>query len=223
MKSALPALTLALALAPLTVAAQTQPLPPPPPGAPPIATTLDANGQPLPPPPPPDAQPVAYAQPAVVYVPAQAPRLRRARPTLVPYDGGPVPPGARVVERVRLGLAIGGGVTFGVSWITSMLVGVLVGAGDSITGTRSNALWLAVPVIGPVTFGATRSVEGSGWTLLVLDTVLQGGGLAMMIYGLANRAQYLSYDGVARRDAPRWTLMPGAPGAERGVSFAMTF
>lgn len=202
---------------------------PPPPIANPVESPWGA------PPPPPGAlapQPVyVTAQPAYAPQPVygMSPRYGRARPLRIPYEGGPVPPGGRLETRARLGLAIGGGVTFGVTWLLTASVGALVAAVDD--GFRSSgsstAWWLVVPVLGPVGFGlALGDVRGEGWFFLGLDTIAQGAGLAMLLYGVMNPVTYVVYDGQARREAParpRWTLLPGTAASPHGATFALTF
>lgn len=199
--------------------AQMIPPPPPPPGA----------QVPLPPPPPPDgAAPwpqAVYPQGYPMGYPVMYPQpMMLQRPMLVPYDGGPVPPGARVVRRVRGGLIGGGAAMFGSAWFTSLIVGLSVSDARYADSDEKAMGWLAVPVIGPLITGAAmRDVSSSGWTLLLFDTLLQGGGLAMFIYGITHPAQYLSYDGVrAAQRGPRWSFAPGTS-AGPGATFALTF
>jgi len=100
----------------------------------------------------------------------------------LPYnEGDPIPPGYEITTRPRRGLIIGGAVTFGTTWLLSVLV---ASAADSLDGT--NSLWpLYIPVVGPfVTIGTTDS-EGPATLFLVLDGVAQAGGLAMFIAGFA--------------------------------------
>ncbi|MFO0627914.1 MAG: hypothetical protein U0325_20220 [Polyangiales bacterium] len=155
-------------------------------------------------------QPVVYGAPMVMQAP------------MIPYDGGPVPPGARVVTRSRSGLISGGAAMFGSAWLTSLVVGTTANAARESDGWG----WLAVPVIGPLIAGGTiRGVSSSGWTVLILDTLLQSGGLAMFIHGITHPAQFLSYDAprpTAARTGLRWTLAPGHA-AGPGATFAMQF
>ncbi len=177
-----------------------------------------------------EAQPVYVAQqPVYVMAQPQSPYARR-RPTRILYDGGPVPPGGRLETRARLGLTIGGGVTFGVTWLITSMVGAFAGSlSDGLSGSsgRSSAWWLVAPVVGPVAFGlANDSVPSGGWFILALDTIAQGAGLAMLIYGVTNPATYVVFDGQVRREAParpRWALLPGTSAAPHGATFALTF
>jgi hypothetical protein len=157
-----------------------------------------------------------YGQPMIYGAPMMMP------PPLIPYDGGPVPAGARVVNRARTGLISGGAAMFGSVYLTSLIVGT---TGNSARGEDGWG-WLAVPVIGPLIAGGTiRGVSSSGWTVLILDTLLQSGGLAMFIHGITHPAQFLSYDAArptAARTGVRWTFAPGHS-AGPGASFAMQF
>lgn len=193
---------------------------PPPPGAqlvpPPPPEGLAPWQAPAPVPPPSyveyPAYPVTYAQP-----------LLARRPMLIPYDGGPVPAGARVVTRARTGLIAGGASMFGGAWGTSVLIGLAASASRS-SGDDAQALqWLMLPGLGPIIAGAAmRNVSSGGWMVLFLDAMLQGGGLAMLIYGIRNPAQYLSYDAQASRGGVRWAVAPGTaagPGATLALSF----
>ncbi len=224
------ALTLSLSLAALDASAQVDPSQPAP--SPPVANPQESPWG-APPPPvavAPEAQPVYVAQqPVYVMSPSQSP-YARYRPTRVPYEGGPVPPGGRLETRTRLGLAIGGGVTFGVTWLLTAMVGALAGSiTDGVSGgdRRSSAWWLVAPVVGPVAFGlANDSVPSGGWFLLTLDTVAQGAGLAMLLYGITNPVTYVVFDGHVRREAParpRWALLPGTSAAPHGATFSLTF
>jgi hypothetical protein len=109
-----------------------------------------------------------------------------------------------------VGLAIAGGVTTGALWLVSLGIGLaleddarkeeerrnqanetgayyypessgllgLVGADDVV--------WpLALPVVGPFVTMGTANARGAGLAALLLDGVIQTGGLAMLIVGLA--------------------------------------
>jgi hypothetical protein len=155
-------------------------------------------------------QPMVYGAPMMMQAP------------MIPYDGGAVPPGARVVTRARTGLISGGAAMFGSAWLTSLIVGT---TGNSARGEDGWG-WLAVPVIGPLIAGGTiRGVSSSGWTVLIVDTLLQAGGLAMFIHGITHPAQFLSYDAprpTAARAGVRWTFAPGHS-AGPGATFALRF
>ena len=138
---------IALVLVPAIASAQSEPqnLPPPPPGQPPPAapatTAQPASTANLPPPAPgqivyapaqpgyPQQQsPAGYAQPA--YQPvygaqgygagAYAPRMLHRR--VVPYQGGPIPPGAVLETHRPMGLVVGGGIIFGLAYLSSVIM-----------------------------------------------------------------------------------------------------
>lgn len=215
------AFSLALVAAPLTAAAQTPAYPPPPP--------LDPQQPPPQAPPPQQGVYVAVAPPppapnyAPVYGPAgYAPGYRLARPVLVPYEEGtPVPPGARIVTRPRIGLVVAGAVTFGSVWLLTAMVGTLAGSDYYRSGSQPE-LWLVAPVLGPFAYlAADNNVSSVGAFWLVFDGLVQGAGLAMLIAGIARPGQYLAYDRVAHV-APSWSITPGLAGLP-GASFRMTF
>lgn len=202
-------------------------------GAAPAPALNPAAPQTLPPPPPQGAAPwspppaapmvvqtvpygYGYGQPMVYGAPMMMPA------PMIPYEGGPVPAGARVVTRSRSGLISGGAAMFGSAWLTSLIVGTT----GSSSRTENGWGWLAVPVIGPLIAGGTiRDVSTSGWTVLIVDTLLQAGGLAMFIHGLTHPAQFLTYDAprpTASRPRLRWTLAPGHS-AGPGGTFALQF
>lgn len=228
-------LSLSLTFAALDASAQVDPNQPSPP--PPIA---NPPGSPWGTPPPPasdgavvvqEVAPVYAPQQPVYIVPtAQSPYARR-RPTRIPYEGGPVPPGGRLETRPRLGLTIGGGVTFGTTWVLTALIGAVAGSiSDTASGSggRSTAWWLVAPVVGPVAFGLANndSIRSGGWFVLALDSIAQGAGLAMLIYGVTNPATYVVFDGLGRRQAParpRWALLPGNAATPSGATLALTF
>ncbi|MEZ4392659.1 MAG: hypothetical protein R3A48_16340 [Polyangiales bacterium] len=190
-------------------------VPPPPPGAP-GAAPWPVQG-------PPQQQVVLQAPPQG-YVYAQpvmyGPQVVYA-PPLQPYEGGPVPPGMTVRSRARTGLISAGSAIFGVPWITSLIV-----ATASNRDSDSNGLgWLAVPAIGPIIAGAVNGASTTGWTVLMLDALLQSGGLAMFLYGITHPAQYLVPTGPQARVARprlRWAVAPGT-GAGPGATFSLTF
>lgn len=192
-------------------------VPPPPPGAQ-GAAPWPVQGPPGPPQqqvlmqaPPPGyvyAQPIMYG-PQVVYA-----------PPLQPYEGGPVPPGMTVRTRARTGLISAGAAIFGVPWITSLIVATAARSGDS------NGLgWLAVPAIGPIIAGAVNGASTTGWTVLMLDALLQSGGLAMFLYGITHPSQYLvpaTPQVMGARPRLRWAIAPGTA-AGPGATFSLTF
>ena len=177
-------------------AAPAQPPAPPPsytaPSAPPVA----AAPQPMP--------PTATAMPGQQYVyidPATgnqlpmvtyAPVVRERPATLRYVEGAPIPQGYAIDEYHPRGLIIAGAVTLGSLYLISLSVAP---TDDYKNGNG----WLAVPVIGPFGWLATRkeqmcgygsytytcSDESSNRTLAMLDGLGQVAGATMLIAGLA--------------------------------------
>lgn len=226
----LPAIVLGISLAPAAAAAQEV-----------VQGSISVQGsaqaqapvvqQPPPAMPPPTMQPPpqypVYQQPAYGYgygygqpvVVVQG----RARQRVVPYSGGPIPPGAHIEERGVPGLTIAGSITFGIFYGASLFTGVLC-TGSSCGS--SGLGWLMVPVAGPIIALAGYPQTEEGARLLVLDTIFQAAGAGMLIAGVAARHQVLVYDSVARtrprRGIADWALTPGAPGTPAGLSLAFT-
>jgi hypothetical protein len=158
----------------------------------------------------------AYGQP-VYGQPAYYPPARRMR--VVPYNGGPIPPGATLRTRRHTGLVVGGAVLFGVPYLISLFVGVA--CVDSSLGCPAGQ-WLMAPVIGPIIAGAQGG--GGGWLSLgVLDGVLQAGGLTMFILGLALTNQELVMYGESdpHNRRTQWAVAPLAPGADVGATLTL--
>jgi hypothetical protein len=99
--------------------------------------------------------------------------------------GDPVPRGYRAVPRIRTGLVVAGAVTFGVTYLTTALIGAAVSDIRTATGSfdRSSKL-LMIPLFGPFTLlGST--VSATGQLGLVLDGLVQAAGIGMFVTGLA--------------------------------------
>ncbi len=149
------------------------------------------------PPPPPDAQ----AQNGQ-YV---APLSQQTQQTYVPQsvamsgpriirdwqEGEPIPPGYHPSTRIRTGLVAGGATMFGATYLISLLVAAI--GQDSCTAVSTmggvqctnDAAPLFIPVVGPfITMGNVRD-SATADVFLVLDGLLQVGGIAMFIAGLA--------------------------------------
>jgi hypothetical protein len=176
---------------PATAPLPAQPLPPPgyaPPGyAPPgYAPPQPTAGYPAPP-------PAGYAPPPQYATPPVGPR------TIEYAEGRPVPPGYHVEEHARTGLAVGGGVTFGATWLLSAAIGAGLSeawAHDSDIGNDDTAWPLFIPVAGPfIGIGTMHASYGPGF-ILVMDGLAETGGLAMFIAGLAAKKQLLVRDDV---------------------------
>lgn len=172
------------------------------------------------PPPPPAGYPVQpVAPPAPVYQPAPTYQPAPAYPPPAPvYQPQPVYPAypqpvvvvpgrqrslVRYDTRPRTGLIIGGSVLLGVTWLSSVLAAGIVGAiNDACTidngsSCLTSAWPLYLPVVGP--FIQLGYVQGQGLatarTFLVIDGLLQAGGLAMILAGALTRRQVPVYAG----------------------------
>jgi hypothetical protein len=131
---------------------------------------------------------------AMTYSPAM-----RQRPAVLPYlEGAPVPRGYMVEEYHPRGLIIGGAVTLGVLYSLSLAV-----AASNNFNTANG--WLAVPVVGPFAWLATRktppcnnsmysyscSDDSGNRAAVVLDGMGQVAGAALLIAGLAITRKHL--------------------------------
>jgi hypothetical protein len=172
-------------LATWTAAAEAQEQPPPQP-APQPAPTVVIQYQAPPPQAPPQYAPPPQQYQAPVY--PQTPQIfpqneRFSGPRIIRDwdDSRPIPPGYHPEERARLGLVIGGAVTFGTLYLFTAL-------GASISndaGTPASALY--IPGVGPfIQLAQCNSpCSATGNFFLAVDGVAQLGGIAMFIAGLA--------------------------------------
>ena len=152
---------------------------------------------PLPPLPPP---PMIEAPPAEAFRPMAA-----AGPLKMEGIAGQLPPvGYHVETEVRTGLVIGGAVTFGVVWVVFNLFPAAVG---SAVGCRQ-CNFLIIPAIGPIILAAQSNPSLA--SLLVLDAIVQAGGLAMLITGIAAQRTMWVRDGRMVQLVP--ILSPGMNG-----------
>jgi hypothetical protein len=163
-----------------TASADNEP-PPPPPGF---------EGQPGQPAPPGYAPQPGYGQPpppgGYYGGPGYAPSA--LGPKILDWEeGDPVRPGYHPDTRVRRGLVIGGAVTFGVTYLLTALVGAVAADVNELTNSsRSDAVPLFIPVIGPFIAIGTLHAGTTGGFFLALDGIAQAGGVAMFVAGLAS-------------------------------------
>jgi hypothetical protein len=110
-------------------------------------------------------------------------------PAALPYeDGQSVPRGYRVRARPVKSLLIAGSITFGTTYLASVLAGATVLANGLQDGKAASPLF--APVVGPfITIGTAGS--GGATPLLVLDGLVQLGGIVMLICGAAIEEKYL--------------------------------
>lgn len=177
--------------------------------------------------PPPQAVVVAspYAAPppgAVVYgaSPYGYYRAPRWRTRVVPYEGGPIPPGGVLSSRANVALMATGGALLGAGYIAAVLGWF---ASINCTGwlaCSSASAWLFVPLAGPWAALSDPRHSTLGNVLIVADGIVQAAGLTMLIVGAAVRRPVIEYRYVVGR-APRprapagvqWALTPTAGGA----------
>ncbi len=205
--------------------------PPPPVYAPPSYPPQQITpgyAQPAYPPPPGYAQPAyppqpAYGQPAYSpgYGATQYYPQRMFQRRIVDYHGGPVPPGARLETRRSAALMITGGVVFALAYAVSIL--------DSSCAYSSSCSgqWLYVPMAGPFIALGIGPHSATDQALLVVDGILQIGGVAAFVAGMLVTHQvlvYVDYANDAHRPPARraeWMLTPGAPGAALGATLSL--
>lgn len=175
----------------------------PPPSAQPAPTVM-----PSPYPMPPQGQPGAYPPPGYGYPPGGYPGWGSSSdegPTAIGPDGRPrllplemkydpdkgVPPGYRLAEKRRSGLAIAGASIFGGLWIASAIAGGIMEDSGRWSGTHGWPMY--IPVIGPFITIESYNASAGGATPLVFDGIGQAAGLVMFIIGLGTKEKVLKY------------------------------
>jgi hypothetical protein len=148
----------------------------------------------------------------VVMAPASAGPGERSRP-VVHEPGQPVPAGHHLQHRTRYGLAISGAVLFAVTYLPTAAAAYYDGSDGTIL--------YVVPVLGPLFAIPNKTashctnvdhdpcLDFSGYiaAFLIMDALVQAGGIAMAWYGLRGR------DVVVRDEtAPTARLVPGRVG-----------
>jgi hypothetical protein len=131
---------------------------------------------------PPEAALRVYPPPPTLYSSPVRPR------ELDWEDGQPIPEGYRVEGRIRKGLVIAGAATFGAAYILTAL-GAAIAIDNSEDGEPYEPLF--IPVAGPFVTIRTADASATATFGLVVDGVVQVGGLAMLIAGLAAQEQVL--------------------------------
>jgi hypothetical protein len=168
------------------------------------------------------ASPAAGAQEAAPDAPRQeypTPLSQLTQPTYVPQsvamsgprliddwrEGEPVPPGYHTASRIRKGPVIIGSIVFGIFYLVSTEVGA--GASGLNGHTIAPALW--IPCVGPfIQMAWTTSALGN-WAL-AWDGLVQSGGLALLIYGIASPSTVLVRNDLGLRVLPE--ASPGGGG-----------
>lgn len=156
-----------------------------------------------------------------------APEARADEPYV---DGAPVPPGYRIENKREKVLIIGGSVSFGVAWVVTALASTLGNAFSHLavtedgSGSSQQTNWVLgyIPIVGPIGVLATQpSAEQSPGmsTFMASSSVIQAGGAAMLIAGIAlGPKKYLVED--AKRE---FHILPIAGPQVAGIQVSGTF
>jgi len=113
-------------------------------------------------------------------------------PATLPYEEGEsVPLGYQVKTRPVRALVIAGSVTFGVTYLLSLLTAATVLAANPDSSGSKSLTPLFAPVVGPFITIGTVKADGAGSLWLVLDGLAQTAGAVMLIYSLAAEEKYL--------------------------------
>jgi hypothetical protein len=117
-------------------------------------------------------------------------------------EGEPIPPGYHTAERVRKGRVVGGSIMFGAGYFAALIAyGVASKAND-------HEYWpLVIPAIGPFVTMATANVpivkgDGAPGVLLLIDGLVQCGGLTLAILGFTDKKTVLLRNDVGLRVTP---------------------
>lgn len=158
-------------------------------GATPEAT-VQVEAEVVIPPPPTESTPPVVVAPAPRTMPMEGPAMNTQ--SAQPYSLAA--PEMRVEHRMNRGLAIAGGVLFGVSWAVNILGSglgtVLVFTGSPPTGITADQTFGAsfIPVAGPLIFSAVALERSGGYgafaALGIIDAAAQIAGLTMLILGI---------------------------------------
>jgi hypothetical protein len=179
-----------------------------------------ASAQAPPPPPPPGFEPQAAPAPPGYYVPNS---VAQSGPRRIDdwQEGEPIPPGYHPITRIRKGLVIGGAVTFGTVYLINVLAAAIATDTCSVGALGCSTLSaLYIPVAGPfVQLGNSHSATGSFG--LVFDGLLQAGGAAMLIAGIAAPRTVLIRNDLAGIELTPTPMTFGKTGA--GFGFKGTF
>jgi hypothetical protein len=129
-------------------------------------------------------------------------------------EGEPVPDGYHPVQRVRVGAIVGGVVPFAVLYFISLLDASATE--DASHGTNKTADGLFIPGIGPFIM-MTQTSSSVGNVFLAVDGLVQTGGIALAVWGIASPRTVLRRDDppTALRLVPR-PMLVGRDGAGFG-------
>lgn len=141
--------------------------------------------------------PYPYAGPPPGYfVPGWGPY----RPRTIPHrEQDPVPPGYVPDTRAHRGLVVSGVAMFGGAYLISLLM-----AGTALSENESDLVPLAIPIVGPFVTIESAQVDADNdggerlaLILLIFDGVVQAGGAALFIAGLAAQQRIVVRQDVA--------------------------
>lgn len=149
----------------------------------------------------------------------------------IDYHGGPIPRGARLESERSTGILVGGGLMFGIAYIYAFSTAFqrnLMCSGPC----ANNQGWMYVPILGPFAMMTYGGLSQDQTIVLVTDGILQAVGFAGLVFGFLHTNEVLVVNEYAADGEPRtrrvqdrrarWAVLPGAPGAPAGLSFAMT-
>ena len=168
------------------------------------------------------AAPIEPSTPVFSYYPS-APRDER--PEILPYhEGDAVPEGYYVDTRIRRGLVIAGGISFGVTYLAAAGVAVQVQNDefdrvDEVFEDEDDASVLYIPVVGPfIAAGRLGDRHGGAAAVAAFDGLAQAAGLSMFIAGLAAKEMVL-----VKEEQTTVGLAPGAVGTASGMTLVGSF
>lgn len=125
--------------------------------------------------------------PAYAYY-GQAPAI--LPPSTLPFEEGQtIPSGYLLKTRSVRSLVITGSISFGISYLISILTGATVVSSNRNDGMKLTPMF--APVVGPFIAIGTAKADGAGTLWLVLDGLAQTAGLTMLIYGLKAEEKFL--------------------------------
>jgi hypothetical protein len=194
--------------------------------------------EPSAPPPPPlqTVEPAPAAAPAAPAAPQRyvSPRELEKGGQLVPYEGGQIPPGARLISKPRSGLLTAGLVIGAVSYLPWLAVDIiatiasaqLIGGGLAFIG----GLILAIPVLGPaltgaISLGQTSSGPAVG-VIFLGDAVLQALAIGLIAYAYGSPEQFVVQPTAPPPPRTSWMILPGIQGVNgpaTGARLALVF
>lgn len=141
-------------------------------------------------------------------------------PAIMEYDESkPVPKGYRVVKKSRIAIAAIGGGIFILGYVPALYVALIGSAVDSASSGRGGEFDpLYIPAAGPFITIGTADAEGAGIFWLMLMGLVQTGGVATGIAGLALPDEKMLY-----RNDVRVRVTPYVTAGGSGIGIQGTF